>query len=95
MEKLYKGEFVGSGEMLKLLKKQQINDRIPKYLPNQTEVAHKTGELEGAKHDAGIVFSKKGDYIIVVMSQTDNETTAAEHEALFSRDVWNYFQKKK
>jgi beta-lactamase class A len=93
MEKLYKGEFVGSEAMIELLKKQKINDRIPKYLPN-VDVAHKTGELDGAKHDAGIVFSKYGDYIIVVMSQTDNESVAAGNEALFSKDVFNYFQKK-
>ena len=95
LEKLYKGGFVGNEEMINLLRKQEINDRIPKYLPKGTTVAHKTGELDGAKHDAGIVFTQKGDYIIVVMSQTDNETAAAEHEALFSRDVFNYFQGKK
>jgi beta-lactamase class A len=94
MEKLYKREFVGSVKMIDLLKKQEINDRIPKYLPKEIEVAHKTGELSGAKHDAGIVFSKKGDYIIVVMSQTNNETVAAANEAIFSRDVFNYFQSK-
>jgi len=95
LQKLYAKQFVNSDQMLSLLKKQQINDRIPKYLPANTQVAHKTGELDGAKHDAGIVFTKSGDYIIVVMSQTDNETAAAENEAIFSRDVFNYFQNKK
>lgn len=95
LERLYAKQFVNSGQMLSLLKKQQINDRIPKYLPANTQVAHKTGESDGAKHDAGIVFSKYGDYIIVVMSQTDNETAAAENEAIFSRDVFTYFQNQK
>ncbi len=93
--KLYDGKFTNSADMLALLKRQQINDRIPKYLPSQTVVAHKTGELEGAKHDAGIVFSQNGDYIIVLMSQTDNEAGAAENEAIYSRDVWKYFASKR
>src|SRR3990167_7742323 len=70
-ELLYNGEIVdksSSDEMLEILKRQKLNDRIPKYLPEETIVAHKTGELDGVKHDTGIVFSPKGDYIIVLMS---------------------------
>jgi len=93
-EKLYKGEIVNksiSADMLNILKRQTWNDRIPKYLPEDIEVAHKTGELFGAKHDAGIVFSKNGDYMIIVLSQTDNESIAAEKIAKFSGDIFNYF----
>lgn len=95
-EKLYKKELVSqkaSEEMLELLKKQTLNDRIPKYLPKNTEVAHKTGELFGNKHNAGIVFSPKGDIIIVLFSKTKNETKAAEVEAQISKRVWEYFNR--
>jgi beta-lactamase class A len=95
-EKLYDKKLVSedaSNQMLELLKQQAINDRIPKYLPDGTVVAHKTGELDGVKHDAGIVFSKKGDYIIVLMSDTNDQTHAAEVEANISKAVWNYFEK--
>lgn len=93
-EKLYKGEIVDSAyskEMIEVLKKQTLNDRIPKYLPEDIEVAHKTGELLGNKHDAGIVFTKKGDYLIIVLTKTENETIAAEKIAKFSRDIYRYF----
>lgn len=93
-EKLYQGDIVekeASGEMLEILKRQQLNDRIPKYLPQNTQIAHKTGELGGLKHDAGIVFSEKGDYIIVLLSETNNLSDAAEIEAKVSKKVWDYF----
>jgi len=94
-EQLYMGEIIDqkiSSEMITLLKKQEFDDRIPKYLPEDIEIAHKTGELLGAKHDAGIVFRENGDYIIVVLSQTENEAEAAEKIAEFSRDVFEYFE---
>lgn len=93
-ELLYKGEIVNenaSNEMINILKRQQLNDRIPKYLPENIEIAHKTGELGAVKHDAGIVFSPNGDYIIVLLSETPSQTTASEIEAKISEKVWEYF----
>lgn len=93
-EKLYKGEIIdkeNSMKMMEILKKQAINDRIPANLPKNVIVAHKTGELFGAKHDAGIVFSDKGDYIIVVMSDTKSPKLAVEKTAKFSEEIYNYF----
>ncbi len=93
-ELLYKGEIVSesaSNEMLEILKRQELNDRIPKYLPENTTIAHKTGELGAVKHDAGIVYSPNGDYIIVLMSETADQTTATEIEAGISEKVWEYF----
>lgn len=94
-EQLYKGEIISkdySEKMMELLKKQQINDRIPAELPDDVEVAHKTGELEGYKHDAGIVFTPEGDYLIVMLSKSNAPQAAAKREAQLSADVYNYFQ---
>lgn len=94
LEDIYEGKVVNkevSREMLDILKRQKINDRIPKYLPPDVQVAHKTGELDYVKHDAGIVFTKRGDYIIVVLSETKNPKIAAEKIAVFSKDVYDYF----
>lgn len=93
-EKLYKGELVSrdaSDEMLEILSRQRLNDRIPKYLPQNTKVAHKTGELGAYKHDAGIVYSEEGDYIIVVLSKTKSQKKAAETISKISEAVYNYF----
>lgn len=96
LEKLYKGELgteESTGKMLDLLAQQQLNEKLPKYLPADTLVAHKTGELGGYSHDAGIVYSPKGDYIIVVMSQSDYPPGAEEHIAAISQAVYDYFDR--
>lgn len=96
-EKLYTGQLAGPSftkQMIDLLKNQQINDRIPKYLPNDITVAHKTGELDSFKHDAGIVFTKKGDYVIVIFSESNNPDGASEIEAVLSKNIYNYFQNR-
>lgn len=96
-EKLYKGEIASkenTDKMLNLLKSQQLNNKLPKYLPKGTVVAHKTGEFDFFSHDAGIVYSKKSDYIIVVLSKTDYPPGAEERIAKISQAVYDYFQNK-
>lgn len=92
-EKLYQGELANqqhTEEMINLLKDQQLNDGLPKYLP-MSVVAHKTGDIGWFKHDAGIVLTDKGDYIIVVMSESDSSPGAQERIALLSKAVFDYF----
>ncbi len=94
LEKLYDGAFANqqyTDEMISLLKNQQLNDGLPKYLPNRSKVANKTGEIDSFKHDAGIVFTDDGDYIIVVMSESDAPPAAQERIALVSKAVYDYF----
>ncbi|OGD92510.1 hypothetical protein A2697_02455 [Candidatus Curtissbacteria bacterium RIFCSPHIGHO2_01_FULL_41_44] len=93
-EKLYKGELANNEnteEMLTIFKRQQLNEGMPKYLPQNVKIAHKTGEIGWAKHDAGIVFSDSGDYIIVIMSESDSPRQAQENIALVSRAIYDYF----
>lgn len=54
--------------MLNILKRQQIRDKLPFYLPEDIAIAHKTGTLDGVEHDAGILFSAGGPYLISVMT---------------------------
>lgn len=93
-EKLYKGEIIDketSDKMLTLLKSQRLNDKIPKYLPDDIKVAHKTGELGEFSHDAGIIYSPAGDYIFVVLSESIDPIAAEERIARVSEAVYNYF----
>jgi beta-lactamase class A len=93
-EKLYAGELAtkeNTQQMLELLKNQQLNNKLPKHLPEEVIIAHKTGELDAVSHDAGIVFTQKGDYIIVVMSETEDRYVAVERIALISKEVYDYF----
>ena len=70
LEKIYKKKLVNqklSKLALTFLKKQKVNDRLPRYLPTEVVVAHKTGLERGVVHDAGIIFTSNGDYLICVL----------------------------
>ena len=57
-----------SDRMLARLERQKINDRLPAALPAGVVVAHKTGNLAGVTHDAGIIVTPSGPRIVVVMT---------------------------
>ncbi|MFW6013106.1 MAG: serine hydrolase [Candidatus Bipolaricaulota bacterium] len=42
--------------MLDILLLQTINERIPRFLPPEIPVAHKTGTLSGIRNDSGIIY---------------------------------------
>lgn len=74
LEQIYDGSCVGREQsefMLDLLLRQQINHKIPGYLPSSIKVAHKTGEDDGIANDAGIVFTKS-PFVIVFASNGTN-----------------------
>jgi len=73
LEKIYNKKAVSLGaseEMTKLMLAQTHNDRIPQNLPTNIKVAHKTGELDNYRHDVGIVYGLKSDYIFVFLTET-------------------------
>lgn len=62
LEQIYRHTFISpdiSRQMEALLLKQQINHKIPGYLPPDIPVAHKTGEDDGITNDVGIVYAKE------------------------------------
>lgn len=97
-EDLYSGRIIDgdySKRMLELLSRQKINDRIPKYLPEEIKIAHKTGDIDFFEHDGGIVFTPKGDYIIVVFSESRIPDAAGRKIAELSKGVYEYFNKER
>lgn len=71
-KKIYFHELVDNESdisILNILLRQTDNDKIPALLPPTIKVAHKTGELIGAVHDAGVIFSEKGDFILCIMTE--------------------------
>lgn len=71
LKRLYDGTLLSpnsSEHFLDLLKAQKVNNRLPQGLPVGTVIAHKTGDLFGLLHDAGIVYGPKGDYVIAALS---------------------------
>lgn len=63
LEKMARGELPGSAAMLKILETTRRRDMLP---AGGGKVAHKTGELTGVLHDAGIV---DGRYVLVMLAQ--------------------------
>jgi len=81
LEKIYRGKLVSkeaSVEMLLIMLKQRISDRIPKKLPTQVAVAHKTGLMKDVCHDAGVVYTNNGDFIICVLTHNIKPQVAKE-----------------
>ena len=58
-----------SGQMQRALEAQQIQDRLPRRLPDGVRVANKTGNFTDVIHDAGIVSWPGGTLAIAVLSQ--------------------------
>ncbi len=56
--------------MISILMDQKFNDIIPKYLPTNVDVAHKTGSITGVHHDAAIIYLPDGrSYIVILLSK--------------------------
>ena len=58
----------GSEAMLAILKRQQVRDKLPFYLPEDTVLAHKTGTLPGVEHDGGILYGSAGSCVVCVLT---------------------------
>lgn len=70
-EKIYEGKLINknaSRTMMEILKRTKGKSRLRKGLPREWEIGHKTGLLRKACHDAGIVFSPGGDYLVTVLT---------------------------
>jgi len=80
-----------SDDMLQLLSSEVFSDRIAAQLPAGTRVAHKTGNWSNATHDAGIVFSPRATYVIVVLTDYGFSDDGATRIADLSRAVYDYF----
>lgn len=60
-----------------VLKRQQLDAKIPAGLSPGTTVTHKTGELEGNVHDAENSVLSDGEFVIAVLTYGDNATGIA------------------
>lgn len=81
LERMYRRDCFGpevSGMCLEYLKSQKVNDRIPKLLPKNVVVAHKTGLERQVCHDAGIVFTERGDFLISAFTRTTRGSWTAK-----------------
>lgn len=78
---------------LDILKRQKNRKMIPRYLPEEVKVAHKTGELTGIVGDAGIVYIGNNPVIICFLSNQTNNLQAREGIADLAKMTVHYLQK--
>ncbi len=83
----------GMPDAIALLKKPKEN-RLRKGLPEGVASADKSGELEGVRVDAGIVFAKNRPYVLCVMTTFLKDEAEGERaiEAI-SRATYEYFSR--
>jgi len=70
LTKLYNGALlpeVQADKLLSMMKIQVYREGIPAGIP-EADVADKVGFLDGILNDAGIVYSPKGDFVLVILT---------------------------
>lgn len=97
MEKIYRRQLGSRGiseQCIKIMKLTHTNDRIPRYLPAEVAIAHKTGLENGVCHDAGIVFSRKGDFLVCVLTRHTNSNSLPSKKFIgrIALSVYRYFE---
>jgi beta-lactamase class A len=83
LKRIYDGSLLSEADNNRLLdnmKQQVFRDGIPAGIP-EAEVADKVGFLDELLHDAGIVYSPKGDFILVILTDGYSWETIAEMAA--------------
>ena len=73
LESIHRGQIVSpaaSKEMISLMLNPPIDDRLPRYLPERIDIAHKTGLIYDVAHDVGLIYLP-GDQTILVSAFAD------------------------
>lgn len=79
-------------QMLEILHDQRFRSGIPAGLPEDTRVAHKTGEMSTVAHDAGIVYpSERAPYVVVILTEWQPDRSGRQTAiASLSRAVYQH-----
>jgi beta-lactamase class A len=81
-----------SDEALRLLGQKQASDLLGESLPFNVKVAHKWGEIPGARHEAGIVFAPQFNYVVVIMTENVDPSSSPAHIRDLSKSIYTFFE---
>lgn len=76
-EKIYTNQITDPArtkELLEFMADTDFEDRLPKDLPSNIRIYHKTGDGEGFVHDLGIIETEKSAYYLGIMTSDIGET---------------------
>ena len=82
-----------SDEALRLLGQKQASDLLSESLPWNVKVAHKWGEIPGARHEVGIVYTPRFQYVVVVMTENVDPRGSPGYIRDLSKAVYDYFDR--
>jgi beta-lactamase class A len=89
LELIWNGQVVDRAacdEMLHILLQQQLETRLPRFLPRGTPIAHKTGTLEGIRNDSGIIYVNEHSHVAVTVYSTwDAQAVKGDEVATWER----------
>jgi beta-lactamase class A len=98
MDVLAQGKAVStsaSADMLHLLLRQRVNDRLPRLLPANVQIAHKTGNLPGTVNDVGVLYGPSSTIAVAALvSDTSDEAAAATGIARAALAAYTYFDEQ-
>jgi beta-lactamase class A len=84
-----------SADMVHLMLRQRVNDRLPRLLPDDVQVAHKTGNLPGTVNDVGILYGPSSTIAVAALvSDTTDDTAAATAIARLALAAYSYFEEQ-
>jgi beta-lactamase class A len=84
-----------SAEMVHLLLRQRVKDRLPRLVPDSVRVANKTGNLPGVVNDVGLLDGPSSTVAVAgLISDTTNEAAAAAAIARMALVAHTYFEEQ-
>jgi beta-lactamase class A len=96
LEKIYQGKVLNkemTADFFKMLSTHK-DSFIPRDLPDDLQIANKSGELEAVRNDSGIVFLQNRPYIVCVMTTyLVRERDGEEAIAKISADAYRLFDR--
>ena len=79
--------------MIDLMSRDKIRDRIPALLPPDTKVANKIGNLSNITNDAGIIYLPNGQRLVVAVMERNFADAQASYKFIseISLAAYNYY----
>lgn len=95
LELLYNGKVVDKDHdalMVDIMKMQLDRSMLYLDIPDDVEIAHKSGELDNIDHEVGIFYTKNRNYIFCMLSwDAESNNYARKTVAKVAKIVYDYF----
>jgi len=95
LDTLYHGKVINrtlTDDLFKVLATPK-DSWIPRYLPEDLQMANKPGSLEGVRNDSGVIFASRPYVICVMTTYLRNERDGEEAIAQVSRATYRMFDR--